>query len=134
MTCADAQPLISRLLDGELPDADAAAVCGHLAGCPDCRRFMRDAVRIQAAVRQLADRHVEAAASRPALPARLRPPQWVSYVAVAAAAVVFIVIGAIGTLAVTRSERPVDRLEPARVVWVLPEREITPSSIHSSWR
>jgi anti-sigma factor RsiW len=134
MTCTDAQPLISRLLDGELPDADAAAVCSHLSGCPACRQFMRDTVRIQAAVRQLADRPGEAQPVQSSIPARLRPPQWVSYVAVAAAAVVFMIIGALGTLAVTRTQRANELIEPAKVVWVLPEREITPSSIQTQWR
>jgi anti-sigma factor RsiW len=134
MTCADAQPLISRLLDGELPDADAAAVFSHLSGCPMCRQFMRDTVRIQAAVRQLADRPLEPATVRPMFQAVQRRPVWISYVAVAAAAVVFMIIGVLGTLAVTQTQPRVDQLEPTRVVWVLPEREITPSSIQTHWR
>lgn len=134
MTCTDAQPLVSRLLDGELPDADSAAVFSHLSGCPACRQFMRDTVRLQAAIRQLADRPVETATSRPTIPILEKRPAWISYVAVVAAAVVFMAIGALGTLAMTRSQRPNELIEPAKVVWVLPEREITPSSIQTHWR
>ncbi|MCU0453009.1 MAG: zf-HC2 domain-containing protein [Bacteroidetes bacterium] len=134
MNCTDAQPLISRLLDGELPDADAAAVFAHLSGCTDCRRFMSDTVRIQAAVRSLAAAPLHHAGVQRPVPARLRPPTWVSYVAVASAAIALIVIGALGTLAVTRFERPADQETTTRVVWVLPEREITSSSIQVHWR
>lgn len=134
MTCADAQPLISRLMDGELPDADSAAVFSHLSGCPSCRQFMRDSIRIQAAVRQLADRPVADPPERHVLNVSQQRPAWVSYMAVAAAAVVFMIIGALGTLAMTRSQRPNELIEPAKVVWVLPEREITPSSIQTHWR
>jgi anti-sigma factor RsiW len=134
MTCADAQPLISRLLDGELADADVAAVCHHLAGCSMCRQFMRDAVRIQAAVRQLAAQPFASPTERRPVPARLRPPAWVSYVAVASAAIALIVIGALGTLAITRFERTIEPPDATRVVWMLPEREITPSSIQTNWR
>ncbi len=134
MTCHDAQPLISRMLDGEIADADAAALFSHLAGCADCRQFMRDTVRIQAAVRTVAAHSYELPRTVQPLPARLRPPAWVSYVAVASAAVALIVIGALGTLAVTRYQESVQPTEPTRVVWVLPEREITPSSIQTTWR
>jgi hypothetical protein len=68
------------------------------------------------------------------IPARLRPPTWVSSVAVAAAAIALIVIGALGTLAISRFERIADQETANRVVWVLPEREITPSSIQTHWR
>lgn len=132
MTCADAQPLISRLLDGELPDADAAAAFSHLAGCPDCRQFMRDSVRLQAAVRQLAVRSIDTTAKSPSFDIRPSRPAWVSHVALAAAAVLFMMLGALGTLALTRT--PTEPAEATRVVWVLPEREITPSSIQSHWR
>ncbi len=39
MTCADAQPLLSRRRDGALPPGDEAALAAHLSACPDCTRW-----------------------------------------------------------------------------------------------
>jgi anti-sigma factor RsiW len=134
MTCTDAQRLVNRLLDGEISDPDAATVFTHLSACPECRRFYRESVRIQSALRAIAS-DIATPIGRPAPSAiRTSRPAWVSHVAVAAAAVALVLIGVISTLAVTRfNPRPSD---PAatRVLWVFPEREITPSSTHSNWR
>ena len=48
MNCGDAEPLLSELLDGELPDDTRAAVEAHVAGCEQCGadyRALRRTVR-----------------------------------------------------------------------------------------
>lgn len=50
MTCARCEPLISRLLDGELAGDEARAVEAHVAGCERCRLVRRElAAMIEAA-------------------------------------------------------------------------------------
>lgn len=39
LSCREVLALLSDFLDGELPDADVAAVRAHLAGCRTCERF-----------------------------------------------------------------------------------------------
>lgn len=41
--------LLDAFLDGELPEADAAEVRTHLAGCPACQAYVTDALAIRAA-------------------------------------------------------------------------------------
>jgi hypothetical protein len=67
MDCADARPLISRHLDGELPDRSARALADHLTGCPACRRAER---ALTTEHRALA-RHWAAAAASPGFAARV---------------------------------------------------------------
>ncbi len=137
MTCTDAQLLINRLLDGEIHDADAATLFTHLSGCPVCRQFYRDSLKVQSAMRVLAGRSMadsHGGIRNPQLAIRNSPrPAWISQVAVFAAALALVVIGVLGTLAVTRFNAEREQTDAVRVMWVLPEREITPSSIQT-WR
>ncbi len=131
MTCTDAQLLINRLLDGEILDTEAATLFTHLSGCLDCRQFYRDTLKVQSAMRALAN------VSRETGPQEIRNSSrspWISQVAIIAAALALVVIGVLGTLAVTRFNMDREETGAVRVMWVLPEREITPSSVHQTWR
>lgn len=63
---------LQRVIDGELPAAERAAVLEHLAGCPDCRRAKLEAEteqhRMQALLRELDEPEVERSGTRMALP------------------------------------------------------------------
>ena len=39
-TCAHVEPLLSALVDGELPPAERDCVADHLGSCPACRRTL----------------------------------------------------------------------------------------------
>ncbi len=39
--CSEVLADLSRLLDGELPEAEASRLAGHVAGCDVCERFGR---------------------------------------------------------------------------------------------
>lgn len=41
LACSEVLADLSRLLDGELPAAEAARLAGHVAGCDVCERFGR---------------------------------------------------------------------------------------------
>ncbi|MEZ5319899.1 MAG: anti-sigma factor [Vicinamibacterales bacterium] len=53
MTCEDARPLVSALVDDELPGADAAAVRAHVETCAGCRGLLQDLQRIRDTARSL---------------------------------------------------------------------------------
>lgn len=39
LSCSEVLADLSRLLDGELPEAEASRLRGHVAGCDVCERF-----------------------------------------------------------------------------------------------
>jgi len=41
LACSEVLADLSRLLDGELPAADAERLAGHVSGCDVCERFGR---------------------------------------------------------------------------------------------
>ena len=41
LACSEVLADLSRLLDGELPEAEASRLAGHVAGCDVCERFGR---------------------------------------------------------------------------------------------
>ncbi len=41
LACSEVLAGLSRLLDGELPEAEASRLAGHVAGCDVCDRFGR---------------------------------------------------------------------------------------------
>ena len=52
LACSDVLADLSRLLDGELPEAEASRLAGHVAGCDVCERFGR---RFAGVIRDLRD-------------------------------------------------------------------------------
>ena len=53
LACSEVLADLSRLLDGELPEAEASRLAGHVAGCDVCERFGR---RFAGVVRDLRER------------------------------------------------------------------------------
>src|SRR5437016_2212784 len=53
MSCRHVEPLLSRHLEGHLPEREATAVVAHLADCPACRRFRADLAALGADMRDL---------------------------------------------------------------------------------
>ena len=52
LACSEVLADLSRLLDGELPEAEASRLAGHVAGCDVCERFGR---RFAGVIRDLRD-------------------------------------------------------------------------------
>jgi predicted anti-sigma-YlaC factor YlaD len=51
MNCVQIREAVSARLDGEAAGVDEAVVSHHLAGCPECRAFARDAEHLHRVVR-----------------------------------------------------------------------------------
>ena len=47
MRCEQARERIGRLVDGELPAGERAALTGHAADCPECARYRDDLIRMR---------------------------------------------------------------------------------------
>jgi anti-sigma factor (TIGR02949 family) len=96
MTCHDVSTMIDAYLDGELSGDEAAAVARHLDGCASCRRQHDERKALSALLRRMP--YYGAPAQLPStigqvqrsLSARRRVQQWM-----AAAAVVFVAVGAV---------------------------------------
>src|SRR5215212_8255133 len=54
MNCRRLDFLLSKQLDGRLPERDAAEVAAHLRGCPVCRHLQEEMQVVRADVRLLA--------------------------------------------------------------------------------
>lgn len=52
LACSEVLADLSRLLDGDLPEAEASRLAGHVAGCDVCERFGR---RFAGVIRDLRD-------------------------------------------------------------------------------
>jgi hypothetical protein len=50
LSCADARPRLTPLLDGELQGEDAGAVQRHIERCAECTRVWSDCLALRAAV------------------------------------------------------------------------------------
>lgn len=46
MTCTDIQERLSRFIDDELEADEQGTMFAHLSTCPECQRFLREALRI----------------------------------------------------------------------------------------
>ncbi len=55
MSCDDYQRKISKLIDGEVQQAESAEVFAHLAECPACRNFYHDLQNVSSSLDRLAD-------------------------------------------------------------------------------
>jgi predicted anti-sigma-YlaC factor YlaD len=53
MSCDVYQETVSAFLDGNSREEDAAAAFGHMAGCEECRRFLRSAIDLQHSLRAM---------------------------------------------------------------------------------
>ena len=69
LSCSEVLADLSRLLDGELPEAEASLLSAHVAGCDVCERFGR---RFSAVVRDLRERLAEPEALEEGIAGRLR--------------------------------------------------------------
>ena len=55
MSCDDYQRMISKLIDGEVPQSDSAGVFGHLSECAVCRDFYHELQKVTSSLDRLAD-------------------------------------------------------------------------------
>ena len=55
MSCDDYQRMISKLIDGEVLQAESAALFGHLAECVVCRGFYHELQNVSSSLDRLAD-------------------------------------------------------------------------------
>jgi predicted anti-sigma-YlaC factor YlaD len=53
MNCDEYQETLSAFLDGNSREEDAAAAFGHMAGCEECRAFLRSAIDLQHGLRAM---------------------------------------------------------------------------------
>ena len=102
MRCEEAMELLSAKLDGELDPQTDAALSRHLQTCEDCRRVWAAYCEIDAGIAaleaepsaELYQGVMEIIRTAPAVkPAKKRRPMWGVGTAVAAAAVLFLLIG-----------------------------------------
>jgi anti-sigma factor RsiW len=105
---------VSRLIDDELDDEEAAKVGAHLLACPTCREARNDFLLLGKALREVPS-GVDAFAARRAEHAMARVPFWRRPVPVPAAAFVglIVLILALGGLAIARRGSPPTRAPAA---------------------
>jgi predicted anti-sigma-YlaC factor YlaD len=76
MSCDDNQKMISKLIDGEVLQAESAAVFGHLAECTNCRGFYDELQKVSSSLDRLADAVPEGLIREfrpPSFPSLMRP-------------------------------------------------------------
>lgn len=95
--CAWARELASGHVDGELSEVEELQLERHIAGCPDCRRYLAE---LEAATGLIREAALVEPAHRIVMPRRSRGRAWVLSAGAAAAVVVAAVAGGL-------------RLEPA---------------------
>jgi anti-sigma factor RsiW len=108
MKCEEARPLIDAYVDRELPEAERAALCEHLAGCAECGPEAAAVDRLRGEIRTSApvyrappglERQIRSGLRREtAGPAAAYGPGWLAY---AASVLLAIMIGAGGSWVVS---------------------------------
>ena len=76
MTCHDARPQLSALLDDALSVAEHQALEAHLAGCAECRRELEQLRGTVALLGRLPPAHAPAGFVDRVMDAAYRPPWW----------------------------------------------------------
>lgn len=143
ISCFEARPLLSELLDGEADDLQRARVERHLRSCERCRDFQRLSGRTRALVRrESAARHVAVApeeyartaarlavAVRASGAGRRRPDSWRSVVVGATLAAALSLGAVLGGLSVWTLTQEAAETEQSAAVTVLLPRVVAPRTL-----